>query len=95
MSTHIALTEREARRRLAARLLSEGMTCAKVAELVGAGERSVKRWKAAWKKGGLKALAEKKHSGRPPRLSPSQQRQVVKILVAGPLKSGYATDLWS
>jgi transposase len=95
MRTQGSATELEARRRWAASLLAKGLTCAKVAELVGAGLTSVKRWKAAWKKGGLEALAAKKHPGRAPRLSASQQRQLVRILVRGPLQAGYATDLWT
>ena len=87
--------ELEARRRLAVSLLENGCTCAEVAEMMGVDLSSVKRWKAAWKKGGVVALAAKRHPGRPPRLSPSQKRQLVNLLVRGPAKSGYQTDLWT
>jgi transposase len=43
--------ELEARRRWAVELLAKGKTCPEVAELVGRSLSSVKRWKAAWKKG--------------------------------------------
>jgi transposase len=87
--------ELEARRRLAASLLANGSTCAEIAEMMEVDLSSVKRWKAAWKKGGVEALAAKPHPGRTPRLSPSQKRQLEKILLRGPLKAGYRTDLWT
>lgn len=87
--------ELEARRRRAASLLSQGRSCSKVAELVGASLSSVKRWKAALKKGGIESLAAKPHPGPAPRLSDSQRQQLVKFLARGPKASGYATDLWT
>ena len=87
--------ELEARRRMAASLLSNGSTCVEIAELMEVDLSSVKRWKAAWKKGGVEALAAKPHPGRTPRLSCVQKRQLEKILLRGPLKAGYRTDLWT
>ena len=85
----------EARRRWAASLLAQGRSCSEVAELVGASLSSVKRWKAAWKKGGIESLAAKPHPGPTPRLSDSQKRQLVKLLTRGPQASGFPTDLWT
>lgn len=85
----------EARRRWAVGLLAKGKTCPEVAELVECSLSSVKRWKAAWKKGGVDAVAAKAHPGRTPRLSRNQKRQLEKILLRGPLASGYTTDLWT
>lgn len=87
--------ELEVRRRLAVGMLAKGKTIREVAELLGASESSVKRWKAAWAKGGVDALAAKPHPGRPPRLSTAQFRQLVNILLRGPIAAGYATDLWT
>ena len=87
--------ELEARRRRAASLLAQGKSCSKVAELVGASLSSVKRWKAAWKKGGIESLAAKPHPGPAPRLSDSQRQQLLKILTQGPNASGYPTNLWT
>ena len=66
-----------------------------VANIVGASECSVRRWKRAVAKGGLKALRAKPHPGRTPRLNAKQKRQLLKILRAGPLEAGYRTDLWT
>src|SRR5437016_4449992 len=87
--------ELEARRRLATRMLAKGMTCAEVADLLGVSLSSAKRWKAAWKKGGVEALAAKPHPGKTPRISARQKRQLVKFLLRGPVAAGYLTDLWT
>ena len=95
MRPHGSAAELEARRRRAASLLAKGCSCAKIAELLGADLSSVKRWKAAWKNGGVDALAAKPHPGRTPRLSPSQKRQLENMLVRGPAKAGFRNDLWT
>jgi transposase len=87
--------ELEARRLRAADLLLDGKATEEVARLVGAGHSSVKKWNAALKRGGKEALAAKPHSGAPSKLTAEQKQRLVKILVAGPLASGYRTDLWS
>jgi len=76
-------------------MLTQGIPCSKVAEDLGVSLSSVKRWKAAWKKGGIESLAAKPHPGPAPRLSDSQKRQLLKILTRGPQASGYSTDLWT
>ena len=73
----------------------ENRKIGEVANIVGASKCSVGRWKRAVAKGGLKALRAKPHPGRPPRLKAKQKRQLLKILLAGPLRAGYRTDLWT
>jgi transposase len=85
----------EARRLLAGRLLLESRPVGEVAQIVAASESSVRRWHRAVKKGGLEALRAKPHPGRRPRLNAKQKRRLVKILLAGPRKAGYRTDLWT
>ena len=80
---------------LAGQLLLEGGYVDEVAEIVGASESSVRRWRQAVEKGGLEALRAKPHPGRKPRLNAKQKRQLIRILLAGPRKAGYATDLWT
>jgi len=87
--------ELQARRLLAERLLQEGNEVDEVAELVGASVSSVKRWRRAVEKGGLEALLAKPHPGRKPRLNAKQKQQLIRILLAGPRKAGYPTDLWT
>ncbi len=85
----------ERRRLRAASLLSEGKSVAETAALVSASLTSIKRWKQAAERGGVAALAAKRHCGRKSKLSPSQQRQLVKILLRGPLAAGFQTELWT
>jgi transposase len=87
--------ELEARRRLAGRLLQEGRKIGEVAQIVAASESSVRRWHRAVKKGGVEALKAKPHRGPKPRLNAKQKRRLLKILLAGPRKAGYRTDLWT
>jgi transposase len=85
----------EARRLLAGRLLLEGGDVDEVAEIVAASQSSVRRWRLAVRKGGLEALKAKPHLGPKPRLKPKQKQQLMKILLAGPRKAGYQTELWT
>ena len=87
--------ELETRRRLAGRLLLEGRKIGEVAEIVAASESSVRRWRRDVEKGGLEALKAKPHLGRKPRLNEKQKQRLTKILLAGPCKAGYRTDLWT
>jgi len=87
--------ELQARRLLAGQLLLGGNDVDEVAEIVGASESSVRRWRRAVEKGGLEALLAKPHPGRKPRLDVKQKQQLIEILLAGPQKAGYSTDLWT
>lgn len=73
----------------------DGNDVDEVAEIVGASESSVRRWRRAVEKGGLEALLAKPHPGRKPRLDVKQKQQLIEILLAGPQKAGYSTDLWT
>jgi transposase len=85
----------EARRMLAGKLLSEGVRPLEVARLVGAGPSSVRKWKCVLDKQGLPGLAAKPQPPPPSKLGEAQRAQLVQILIAGPLASGYATHLWT
>ena len=85
----------EVRRRIAGKLLQEGMGIREVARLVGASSSSVCRWNKALQQGGMEALKAKPHPGRPPRLTPEQKQELEEILLKGPQASGFPTDLWT
>jgi transposase len=86
---------REARRKIAGQLLLEGKSIREVARIVKASTSSVKGWKDAVVRRGLDALNAKPHPGRRPRLNRAQKKQLVRILLRGPLDAGYRTDLWT
>jgi transposase len=95
MRTKGSAAELEARRRRAAEYFQERKPLAEIPGLVGASLSSVKRWKRAWQEGGVAALAATPHPGPTPKLSPDQKQELLSILEAGPLASGFKTDLWT
>ena len=84
----------EARRRLAARLLSQGESVTEVAASVGASMSSVMRWEAA-AAGGDEALAAKLHRGPRPKLNASQLQRLSEYLYRGAMYWGFPTDEWN
>jgi transposase len=87
--------ELESRRRRALDLLKEGRTEREIAEIVGASNGSVHRWKKAWEEGGDDALDPVKHTGPTPRLDEKQLKKLGRILLKGAVAYGYPTELWT
>lgn len=87
--------ELERRRYRAIQLLEDGFDAGEVARRVGVDRRSVRRWKAARREGGDRALKARVVSGRPPKLTAIQKEALEAALVAGPEAAGFATDLWT
>jgi transposase len=85
----------EKRRRSAVQLLRGGRTLSAVARQVHASVSSVFHWWKTYQREGRRGLAAKPTPGRPPGLSPRQKDQLVRLLVRGPLRAGYPTDLWT
>lgn len=95
MRTKGSAAELEARRRRAAEYFQARKSLRTVARLLGVTLSSVKRWKRAWKAGGVKALAAKPRPGGASKLSEKQKQGLVEILLAGPVAAGYRTELWT
>ena len=85
----------EARRLLAGQMFQQSRGVREVARLLGVAASSVSRWKTSFDRGGFEALKAKKHLGPKPRLDRRQWERLKKILLRGPLKAGYCTDLWT
>lgn len=85
----------EQRRRAAILLLEEGMKPARVAEVLGTSRASVTRWRQAYEVLGDKALESKPHPGGKSRLTPAQRKRLIRLLLQGPRKHGYGTELWT
>jgi transposase len=95
MRTLGSAAELEARRFRAAEFFQERKPLRRIAALLGVSFSSVKRWKRAWKTGGVGALAAKPPAGGVAKLSDMQKQELVDILLAGPMAAGYRTDLWT
>ncbi len=95
MDTEQRLRELERRRLRGARLLSSGTHPAEVARQVGVSRQSVMRWERALKKNGVQGLERVEAPGRPRRLSEAQLKELAKVLKAGALAAGYATEMWT
>jgi transposase len=87
--------ELERRRLRAVELLTQGHQPVEVARMVGANRRSVRRWKAAYRKEGRRALEARPASGRPPKLPVPLTRRLERALLRGAQAAGFATDLWT
>lgn len=87
--------ELEQRRLRALRLLDAGFSPVEVARQLGVERRSVRRWKAAARKGGAKAVAAKPASGRPRHLSRRDLARLRRMLLRGAQAAGLPTDLWT
>ena len=75
-------------------LVAQGMTCPKVAELLGDSPRSVVNWIQNFGASGLGGLSEGERSGRPGRLSGRQLSRVEAALRSPPTEVGLATTMW-
>ena len=85
----------EQRRRDALAMLRRGIKPACVARTLHVSLVSVGRWRAAARKGGVKALAAKPVPGRPPKLSARRRKRLLDLLGQGPTRHGFATELWT
>src|SRR5260370_18915055 len=85
----------EARRMEAARLLRQGLSQAQVARAVGGHRQSVSRWAQELEQSGVCGLRQASRTGRPPKLSPAQLRDLERTLQRGREAFGFASGLWT
>ena len=65
-------------------LAAQGHSAAQVAQALGCNARAVQNWVARYNQGGPQALAERPHTGRPPRLAGPELLRFQQRLEAGP-----------
>ena len=87
--------ELEHRRLLAVQRVLEGYSAEEVAEFLGVDPRSVRRWAAAYRKAGGAGLVARPATGRPPKLTHTQEKFIRRWLADKPTEHGFATDLWT
>src|SRR3989442_4116724 len=83
--------ELERRRLRAIDLLQRDIPVHVVAERLGVDRRSVRRWKRAHRGQGRAGLRARPASGRPPKLTATQRRQLARMVVAGAGGAGERT----
>jgi transposase len=85
----------EYRRRLAVERVCEGYSSEEVADFLGVNPGSVRRWVDAFRSQGADGLAAHGVPGRPRKLTPAQERIVLRWLDDNPCEHGFATELWT
>jgi len=75
-------------------LVAQGMTCPKVAQVLGDSPRTVVNWVRRFETEGLAGLSEGERSGRPGRLNERHLARVETALRASPSKFGLPTEMW-
>jgi transposase len=75
-------------------LVAQGMTCCKVADLLGDAPRTVEYWVRRFEKNGLAGLQEGERPGRPSRLTAIQVEEIKAALRKQPADLGMEGNLW-
>lgn len=87
--------EAERRRQQAVALAKQGCSSAVIGRRLGIDPRTVRRWKAKYRKAGAKGLKTKRPPGRACRLTPRQRRDLARRLVRGAMSEGFSSALWT
>jgi len=75
-------------------LVAQGMTCSKVANLLGHTTKTIENWVNRFNSAGFSALRDEKHTGRPSKLSPEHFEKINVDLRLDPMDLGYNQNLW-
>ncbi len=88
-------TQLEQRRQQAAILFNQGIPPVEIARKLKVDRRSVRRWKASYRKQGATGIKAKAVPGRPPRINTHNKTMLERELLLGACRAGYLTDLWT
>ena len=83
-----------ARRLRAIAAVLKGANRQQAAEIGGMQRQTLRDWVQRFNAMGLEGLARRKSSGRPPKLSAGQKRELVGLLSSGAAKERYGVALW-
>ena len=75
-------------------MVAQGISCRKVAHLLGDSPRSVAYWVKRFETEGLSGLADANRIGRPSRLDEQQIQHIEKALRSHPSQYGISGNLW-
>ena len=85
----------EYRRRLAVQRVTDGYSAQEVADFLGVDPSTVRRWLAAFRDRGEAGLVAGPVSGRPGKLSLTQEKIALRWLTDSPTHHGFETELWT
>jgi transposase len=85
----------EYRRRLAIQRITDGYSTQEVADVLGVDPSTVRRWSAAFRDQGEAGLVVKPVTGRPSKLSLTQEKIALRWLTESPTHHGFETVLWT
>lgn len=95
MRKHGTPLELERMRVLAVRRVLEGYTAAEVAEFLEIDASSVRRWLRVFRQHGWERLLAAPQHGRPRKLSPTQEKILLRWLREPATEHGFSTELWT
>jgi transposase len=75
-------------------MLSKGMTCPSVAEILDDSERTIRYWVKRFNEEGIAGLVEVERPGRPSRISDKQMQRIDQALREPPEKVGMIGNVW-
>jgi transposase len=86
---------REARRRQAWELKEQGWQQKAIAQALGVSEGAVSQWFSRVEQAGEAALASHPPTGRKPKLTEAQRRELGQLLAQGAEAHGFRGDVWT
>ena len=74
---------------------AEGMSSARIAELLGVHWRTVQRYQARYRRYGIEGLKDRPKPGRKPRLPSGARKKLLKAALKNPRLFGFLKNNWS
>jgi len=73
----------------------DGQSVVAVSELLHLGEQTIRDYLRSFILRGIESLRYRRPSGRPPRLTPTQRKELARLITAGPEAAGYPSGCWT
>ena len=95
MRTRGSPSELERRRILAVERLLDGYSTQEVGDFLGIDSGTLRRWRGSYEKGGWSRLRARPVSGRPTKLTCTEEKIVRRWLKCPATELGFSTELWT
>ena len=77
------------------KLLKTGQRAKDIAQMLGVTAGAISQWKKRYQRDGPAALKANPHPGAKPKLTARHRQKLACLLLKGPSKHGYASELWT